>query len=455
MCRNRRFAVVVQVQTAIMSGMMSPDSQADAKVSSSSSATATDRHARNVRAYRGRHRQQQHHATHEAEALDRLPIPDHPRIPGTPHHVIESDTELREAIDRMRQRDGVAYDTEFIGEASYYPQLCLIQLATTEEVALIDPLAAVDLTPVWELLADPEVRIWVHAGEQDLSPPVRHLGRPAANVLDTQIAAGFCGMAYPVSLAKLTAELVGYRPGKGLTFTDWSQRPLSKRQQHYAADDVRFLPAMGHLLEERLTAAGYLAYAEAETAALCEVQHHTFDPEDATRRVKGMGSLFPGQQVTLRSLVIWRNDAAREADLPPRAFLKDEVLIALARKKKVQLGDLSGIKHMPRPLVSEHGEAILAAHAAGVEAGRDAPPPLPAAEEPTPTERFRASAFHAHFASLCHGKGIDPELIASRQETMALAYAGMAKRPVAEHPILTGWRGEAVGDAVRELLTHL
>src|SRR5207244_222856 len=108
-----------------------------------------------------------------------------------------------------------------------------------DPVALIDPLAGVDLRPFWEIIADPGVEKIVHAGEQDVEPVIRHLGREAHNVFDTQIACGFIGMAYPVALAKLVAELVGAKLGKGLTFPHWDQRPLSASELRYPGAAVR------------------------------------------------------------------------------------------------------------------------------------------------------------------------------------------------------------------------
>src|SRR5262249_48948952 len=151
--------------------------------------------------------------------------------------------------------------SEFIGELTYVPKLCVIQVATTERVELIDPLADIDLTPFWELIADETVEKVVHAGLQDIEPVVRILNRPAANVFDTQIAAGLAGMTYPLSLSKLVYELVGYKLGKGLTFSHWDQRPLSASQLRYAADDVRYLPAARAELARRLERLHHVAYA--------------------------------------------------------------------------------------------------------------------------------------------------------------------------------------------------
>ena len=140
---------------------------------------------------------------------------------------ITTQEEFEALIGRLRAAGSFAYDSEFIGELTYLPKLCLIQVATTQEISLIDPIAKIDLLEFWELVADPAVEKITHAGQQDLEPVIRHLNRPGQNVFDTQISAGFVGMAYPVSLSKLVREVIGARLEKGLTFSHWDQRPLS------------------------------------------------------------------------------------------------------------------------------------------------------------------------------------------------------------------------------------
>src|SRR5947208_4519904 len=144
---------------------------------------------------------------------------------------------------------------------TYHPKLCVIQVASAQRVALIDPLVDLDLAPFWELIADPSLEKIVHAGAQDIEPVMRHISKPCANIFDTQIAAGFAGMAYPVALSKLVQELIGVKLGKGLTFTHWDQRPLSAMQLRYAADDVRYLPALREANGKSFDAPGLAQWA--------------------------------------------------------------------------------------------------------------------------------------------------------------------------------------------------
>jgi ribonuclease D len=159
-------------------------------------------------------------------------------------------------LDHLRGAGVFAFDTEFISEMSYHPRLCLVQVATPERLALIDPIAGLDVTPFWELVADPGVLKLVHAGQQDLEPVPRLLGSARPTSSTPSWPAGLIGLPWPLALNKLVAELLGAEISKGPAFTDWSRRPLDEVQVFYAANDVRFLPAMHAVMAQRLAALG-------------------------------------------------------------------------------------------------------------------------------------------------------------------------------------------------------
>src|SRR5439155_3723372 len=194
---------------------------------------------RRARYARSQHRAKQHadaHADAHADDPAHGSVPDLPGVSRADATLITTDAGLAGLLDGLRAAGSFAYDSEFIGELTYVPKLCLVQVATTDRVALIDPLAGVDLKPFWEIIADESVEKIVHAGQQDVEPVIRHLGREAKNVFDTQIACGFIGMAYPVALSKLVAELIGATLGRGLTFTHWDRRPPAAGHLRYAAE---------------------------------------------------------------------------------------------------------------------------------------------------------------------------------------------------------------------------
>jgi ribonuclease D len=376
--------------------------------------------------------------------------PSHPLVPSGPASVITTDEQLEELIADVRSAGSFAYDSEFIGEMTYFPRLCLIQAATAQRVALVDPLAGLELQPFWELLADESVEKVVHAGQQDIEPVWRHIGREARNLFDTQIAAGFVALPYPLSLSKLVGELTGAKLGKGLTFSHWDQRPLSSMQLRYAADDVRYLPLAREELRKRLDASGRAGWASEECAAMTDPVLYRFDPDSSYLRVRGATSLHARNLGVLRELTIWRDAAARAEDVPPRTFLRDEILIDLSRQPVKSVEKLDRVRGLPRPVEKEHGATIveatlraLAAPAPKVPFSRD--------DEPTPRDRFRSDAFWAAAQTICAGRSVDTAVVTSRQEVGELYRALSAGEDVSSHRLMKGWRREALGDAVLEL----
>ena len=375
-----------------------------------------------------------------------------PLIPRGAAQLVDQPDTLNELLGHLRAAGRFAYDSEFIGELTYVPKLCLIQVATTDRVALIDPLVGLDLHPFWLLVADPSVEKVVHAGQQDLEPVHRHIGRGAANVFDTQIAAGFVGLAYPVSLSKLVLDRVGAKLGKGFTFTDWEQRPLSPTQLRYAADDVRYLLAVREDLGRDLADRGHAAWAAAECAAACDPTLFRFDPTTAHHRVRGGGSLPPRNLAVLRELVVWRDTQARAHDVPARSFLKDEVLLDLARQPAKSADRLGKVRGMPRPVEQAYGGEILAVTAAALALPPERLPPVKDVE-PTPKQRFDADAAWAMLSVVCAGRSIDPTLVSSRQEVGDVCRAVAAgQAPPEDARVLSGWRREAAGQSLLALL---
>jgi ribonuclease D len=396
-------------------------------------------------------RSQSHNDAHAAANGHDGPRVEHELVTHAEPEFIDTQEKLVELLAHLRAAGSFAYDSEFIGELTYIPKLCLIQVASTKRVGLIDPLCGLDLSPFWELLCDPAVEKIVHAGQQDVEPVFRNCGKSAANLFDTQICAGFVGLAYPTALSKLVFELVGAKLGKGLTFTHWDQRPLSAMQLRYAADDVRYLIAVRAMLGQRLAQLGHSEWARIECESLCDPTQYGFNPKMHYLRVRGANSLPAKQQAVLRELTIWRDGCARDHNVPARAFLKDDVMLDLARNPVKSVEKLERVRGLPRPVEQTHGAEIVAVTARGLATPvEDLPEQRDV--EPTPQQRFRADALFAAFLCLCSGQSIDPGLVASRQEVGELFRAVSAGEPVGQLSILTGWRGQAAGQAMIDLL---
>jgi ribonuclease D len=424
---------------------MNPASDNPQPSDPAASSAPDDRRGKSPRLH---HRARNHQSAHApGTGSEDGQVMDHPLVPCDRAELITTQEALSRLLDELRAAGSFAYDSEFIGERSYLPQLCLIQVGLPKRIALIDPLADLNLMPFWAIIADPAIEKIVHAGQQDVEPVFRMLGRPPANLFDTQIAAGFIHLPYPLSLTKLVQELVGARLGKGLTFTSWDQRPLSGQQLHYAADDVRYLPAARAELARRLDAAGHTAWAKEESQTLCHGGPCRFDPEDGYLKIRGASGLDPRNLAVLRELAIWRDAAAQSADLPPRTLLKDEILLGLARNPAGNLDKLSRVRGLPRPLESAEGPAIVAAtqRALALPANQ-----LPDNQffEPSPREKFQSDAMWATAQSICYGQGIDPALVGSRQDIGELR-----RHPSgSEHRLVNGWRKAAVGAKLVEML---
>ncbi len=402
--------------------------------------------------FRSARRSANHTNAHAEEIDEGLSAPlELPLVPRGPVPLIDTREGFAELLEHLRASGQFAYDSEFIGELTYVPKLCLIQVASRERVALIDPLAGLDLTPFWELICDPSVEKIVHAGQQDVEPVVRHLGREPANLFDTQIAAGFVGLGYPVALSKLVFEMVGAKLGKGLTFTHWDQRPLSAMQLRYAADDVRYLPALRERLRERLDALGHGPWASEESARLCDASQYRFDPDTQYLRVRGAASLQPRNLAVLRELVIWRDTNARAHDVPPRAFLKDEILIDLSRSPVKSVEKLDRVRGLPRPVEQAHGAEIVETTLRALAAPESRMPPARQMDQ-TPAERFGTDALWAVVQCLCVGRSIDPSLVASRQEVGEIDRSLRNGGIDASSPLFTGWRNQAIGQSLLGLI---
>ena len=308
--------------------------------------------------YRRRKRSYQHEEAHSEQETAHAPPLEHELVPRAEPVMITEDRALHDYLDHARQAPIVAYDTEFIGEETFHPIICLVQLATSDSIALIDPMAVGTLDPVWELIADPDVRKVVHAGKVDLQHVHHGIGRNAASVIDTQIAAAFAGLPWPVGLARVIESFTGHRLGKGHTFTNWDTRPLSNQQLRYAADDVRYLPMLWGMLEAELDRRGNLDWAIRE----CEdtlLQSREFDPEPHLRKIsKGM-RLKPRARALLRALVVERNRIAELADRPHRVLIPDSAMLEMARRKPSSASELAAIRGFPKPTAEQWHEDLL------------------------------------------------------------------------------------------------
>jgi len=364
---------------------------------------------------------------------------------STAYSMIDTSAALRTLVDRLQEEAVLAFDTEFTWERTYYARLGLVQVAAADgRCFLIDPLAAGDLAPLGELLANARIVKILHDAPQDLMILRRATGAAARNVFDTRQAAGFAGLGAALSLANLLAETVGVHLAKAHTRADWLARSLAPEELDYAADDVRYLPEVAERLRGRARTAGVEAWLDEERATLDDPETTAEKPpEEAYLRIRAAANLAPRPLAALRELAAWREQAARASDLPRRWLLEDGELVAIASALP-QTPD--GLKLKP-PAVARWGAELLAAVRRAQEMPEaNLPPPI---FQPPRAAAFRKEldAVLAEIQTRAAARGVDPALVCGRNDLARLLQAGPKARPE-DHALLRGWRAELAGARV-------
>jgi len=351
---------------------------------------------------------------------------------------------LEERVASWPAGQPLALDTEFIRERTYYPKLCLIQAAIGAEVMLVDALAIADGGALTPELTDPGRCKQLHAARQDIEALLPLTGAPLAPAFDTQQAAALLGFPAQVGYSELVRQVLGVELAKGHARTDWARRPLSREQLAYAADDVRYLPALTEALENRLVASGRRGWLEEESAALRNTALYRVDPADAWRRLKGLDRLDAPAVAAARALASWRERRAIAHDLPRGWILPDAAICELAQSRPRTRDALARISGVPPGTAARAADELLGAIAAPVE------DPLARAGEsagrPGPEQLRLQKLLQKRLAAIAAELGIQPEVLATRRELAALA------RGVRNVPVTTGWRRKVVGEKLLSVL---
>lgn len=345
--------------------------------------------------------------------------------------LIGGSAELAPLVGALSAAALVAVDTEFIRERTYYPQLCLVQCATSEAAACVDCLAPLDLGPLFGTLTAPS-RIWVlHSARQDLEV-VRHYANAApAQIIDTQIAAALLGRAPQIGLQDLLREMLGVELGKGFTRTDWSARPLPEGALRYALDDVAHLLPLWERLERALADLGRLDWLHEDCRRLLE-ESASGDRLVIWARLKNVQALDLDTQAAALALVDWREAMARKLDRPRRWIMSDELLVRIAQAKPETKGRLENIADVPPRLAARYGEEILAAIAA--RTGPEFAALIEAAAAGERPDKQQLKELQHRVRERAAALGIEPEVLASRRDLSALL-VGRAPAHLRE-----GWR---------------
>jgi ribonuclease D len=356
--------------------------------------------------------------------------------------LIDTAQSLEDLCRQLQEAPWLAVDTEFLRESTYFPKLCLLQLATPRVVACIDTISIKEIDPLINLLYNDKIIKVMHAARQDLEIFYHMRGVLPQPVFDTQLAAPLLGHPEQMGYTALVEAFLDVHLAKTHTRTDWSQRPLSEAQLHYAADDVRYLAQLYPLLQDKLEQLGRLSWLADDFAGLTDPGQYDRPPEQAWLRVKGLQHVRGRRLATLQALAAWRERTARNEDRPRNWLLRDETLLDLAKIQPADHTALLRIRGLNAQVARKHGEALLQVI---VESKDREPAPLPAEHalvRPSTEQGDIVELLLTTARVLGEQHAINPALITSRKELERMIQGDLTVN------VLRGWRRKLAGETL-------
>ncbi|CAM5387855.1 ribonuclease D [Aquamicrobium terrae] len=364
-------------------------------------------------------------------------------------HVITTQGDLDAAIAAFEKSDFVTVDTEFIRETTFWPILCLIQMAAPGVTALIDPLApGIDLKPFFRLMANEAVTKVFHAARQDIEI-IMHLGDLIPHpVFDTQIASMVCGFGDSVSYDQLVQKVTGARIDKSSRFTDWRHRPLSEKQLDYALADVTHLIDVYEYLRAELKRENRAHWLNEEMRVLTARETYVPHPEDAWKRLK-MRLRKPQELAVVQSVAAWREREARERDVPRGRVLKDDAIYEIAQQAPSDAQALGRLRTTPKGWEKSSAAAsLLAAVNAALALPKESLPKLPKPFQPPEGTSAAAELLKVLLRIVAEKEGVAAKVLASSDDIDHIAAEGEK----ADVPALHGWRRAVFGETALRLV---
>jgi ribonuclease D len=363
--------------------------------------------------------------------------------------MIETTADLKAACEIFSKSSFVTVDTEFLRESTFWPQLCLIQMASPDHEAIVDPLAkGIDLKPFFDLMENTSVVKVFHAARQDLEI-VHHLGGIIPHPLfDTQVAAMVCGFGDSVSYDQLAQKIAGKHIDKSSRFTDWSHRPLSQKQLDYAIADVTHLRDIYLFLKDQLEREGRAHWLADEMAVLETPETYDLHPDDAWTRMK-MRVRKPAELAVLMKVTAWREREARNRDVPRGRVLKDDAIYEIAQQQPRDAEALGKLRTIPRGWErSGSGGAIIAAVNEAMAIPKEDLPKLPKPYQPNDGAQSAVELLKVLLKLTAEREGVAAKIIANIDDLEKIASEGEK----ADVQTMHGWRRELFGNLALKLI---
>lgn len=360
-----------------------------------------------------------------------------------PMDLITTTESLFSLCDCLAGETFVTVDTEFMRESTYWPDLCLIQVAGETVNGLIDPLApGIDLKPFFELMNNPNVLKVFHAARQDIEIMVHRAGIVPHPVFDTQIAAMVCGFGDQVGYEAIVRKLAKAQIDKSSRFTDWSRRPLTEKQLVYALADVTHLRVVYEALKQELDRTGRESWLQEEMDILMNPATYRTEPEDAWKRIK-VRLRSKKQLGVLLEVAAWREREARDKNVPRSRVLKDDAIAEIATQTPQTRESLNQLRALPKGMATSRiGDAILKSVAAGLALDQKSlPQPDDGRDDMSDAAQAAAEILKLALKVVCETEGIAPKLVASSSDIDAVA-----ENDAADVHMMHGWRRELFGN---------
>jgi|TARA_B100000315_G_scaffold73201_1_gene66808 ribonuclease D len=358
---------------------------------------------------------------------------------------IDRQADLDAWIEHAESAPWLGVDTEFERVRTFFPRLCLLQMATPDQAVCIDPLADLDWDGIRELITQSQPTKIFHAARQDLEVLHHYLSVLPTHFFDTQMAGALCGYGEQVGYAQLVKEICNVSLPKAFTRTPWCRRPLGSEEIQYALDDVHYLGILYQTLHAALRQRGRLSWLADDCAAL--VSNEALQQAEAApvnRVLRACAGMDWQSQSVAAALTKWREDLARRKDRPREWMLSTDVVVELARSRPKDLQQLAGVPGLEKATLKRRGEELLEIIRAGES---PAPDFTPVSKPGRPDPRLRAlgNAMWKHLGELCEREGLPTSAVAPRDEIRALAAGERDLR------ILSGWRRKFVGESLLAL----
>lgn len=361
--------------------------------------------------------------------------------------LIDTDQQFVAFLERCKKSPYIAIDTEFLREKTYYPKLCLLQMGIEDEIAIVDPFKIRNLAALADVLVDPSIVKIFHACSQDVEILYHETGVVPSPIFDTQIAAAVLGKTQQASYSSLVSQYCDVNLPKKDSFTDWSQRPLSDSQIHYAADDVKYLPQIYYEMLAQLKKKNRLSWLEETFADLSKKEKYEIDPRVRYKKLKRVNQLNARQQAAAREFAAWRELQAQRLNIPRKWVVSDEQIVEACRREARTLDELYMVRGMKESLKTSDARKVLAALIAGLDCPQSELPDVRPKSKNESNVDVILDVMNALVRMRAREHEIAPQTLAPQAELLKLA-----RGHYDDSELMQGWRYTLVGKDLRTLL---